>query len=462
MRIRKYDVDYGRRTLMKNAAIGLGAGVLLPLEKVFAAGGENIAKAYPDELLDIGMYTKGKLKAGDMVTASNVDAVKNLLDPITYEQIKNVGRKIKIRPTTTDMPKMFSHEFYTTTQKNLASGTKASWDSKGNVVTSAGKPWVGGLAFPSAKTGDEVQANLAMSWGRGDYCQYAVRDTVFNPDGKIAYDYDLLWAELQIQSRLDGTVFQNKADLLRMQTVLFTATQDVAGSSFLSTWYYDQSKFPDLYGYLPQFRRVRQFPTNQRFEPLIPGVSWFLSDAWAAGDPMRTWGEFKILARQPMLTPVNSNFVAGNNWMPGTHGGPNNDMWFDTEFELSPEVILLESKPTQYPRSPVGRRVSYIDARNQVAYGGIRYDRQDKPWLNFEAGFGQFVDGKKIIMGPDGKHPAWSWTYVVAYDIQSRRMDRIRHAAQCAGGYKSEFAADNEAVYKQFFTQQALQRLGQV
>jgi hypothetical protein len=461
MRIRKYDIDYGRRTLLRNAALGLGAGVLLPLNKLFAAGAD-LAKAYPDELLDIGMYTKGKLKAGDMITADNVDVVKDLLDPVTYDQIKNVGRKIKIRATTTDLNKMFPHEFHTATQRNLAAGTTAKWDANGNVVTADGKPWVGGLPFPDAKAGDEVQANLAMSWGRGDYCQYAIKDTVFNPDGRKAYDYDIVWAELQIQARMDGRVFRDMKDLLRLQTVLFTATQDVAGSSFLSTWYYDQSKFPELYGYLPQFRRVRQFPTNQRFEPLIPGVTWFLSDAWAAGDPMRTWGDYKIIERKPQLTPVNTNFVSGNNWMSATHGGPNGDMWFDTEYELSPEVILLESKPTQYPRAPVGRRVAYVDARNQVAYGGIRYDRADKPWLNFEAGFAQYVDGSNVIKGPDGKTPAWSWTYVISYDVQSRRMDRIRHVAECAGGYKSELGSDNDNAYSRFFTQQALQRLGQV
>ncbi len=464
MHIKKYDFNYGRRELMKKVALGTGAGVLMPLNKLFAAE-QGLGKAYPDELMSIDMYTKGKIKTGDFITANNVDIVKDLLDPIVYDQIKTMGRKIKIRKTETDFTKMFPHEAYQATLRNVQNGVTAKFDADGNVVTSDGKNWVGGIPFPDPKTGDEVQANMAMSWGRGDYNQYAVNDTVFNPDGSKGYSYDLVWAELQVQGRTDGTVFRNMKDLLRLQTVLFTSTQDVAGSSFLSTWYYDQRKFPDLYGYLPQFRRVRQFPTNQRFEPLIPGVTWFLSDAWAAGDPMRTWGDYKIIERKPMLGAFNSNWGGADsaNWVHKVSGGPKNETFFDVEYELAPEVVVLESKPTGYPRSPVGRRLAYCDMRNSVFCGCIRFDRQDKPWVNFEAGFGQYVAGDKVEMGPDGKHPAWSWTYVMSFDAQTRRMSRIAHQKECTGGYKSVFAVgEDEKMYSRFFTQQALQRLGQV
>ncbi|ORE87284.1 hypothetical protein ATO7_09592 [Oceanococcus atlanticus] len=461
MRVRKYDFDYGRRKLMQNAALGLGAGVLAPLDKVFAAE-QTLERAYPEELLSIENYTKGKISTGDIIDAGNVDLVKELFDPIVYDQIKNVGRKIKIKATETDFRKFFPHEYYEQTLRNMADGVTAQWDANGNVINNKGENWRGGLPFPNAKTGEEFQANLAMAWGRNDYNQYAVNDTVFNPDGSQAYSYDLVWAELQVQGRSDGKVFDDRDDLLRLQTVLFTATQDVAGSSFLSTWYYDQNKFPDLYGYLPQFRRVRQFPTNQRFEPLIPGVTWFLSDAWAAGDPMRTWGDFKVLERKPMLTANNTNFYSKNNWVNTTNGGPNGDMFWDYEYELVPEVALVESKPTQYPRSPVGRRVAYVDTRINLAGSCLRYDRQDKPWVNFEGGYGQYVDGDTVVLGPDGKNPAWSWVFVHSYDIQNKRMSRISHQKECAGGYQSLFQADPDDVYSQFFTQQALQRLGQV
>ncbi|SER19603.1 Protein of unknown function [Solimonas aquatica] len=460
MWIRKYDFNYGRRKLMENVAYGMGAGALMPLNKVFAAQGE-LSKAYPDELMSIDAYTKGKIKTGDTISADNVEIVKDLLDPCVYEQVKTMGRKFRIKKTCTDWTAMFPGEFYEATLRSVKSPAK--FDADGNVVTQDGKTWGGGLPFPDPKTGDEVQANLCLSWGRGDYNQYAVNDTVLNPDGSIGYSYDLVWVELQAQARMDGKPFKGRTDLLRFQTVAFTASQDVAGSSFLSTWYYDQRKYPELYGYLPQFKRVRQFPTNQRFEPLIPGVTWFLSDPWAAGDPMRTWGEYKIIARKPMLGAFNTTMSLDKpNWVCGTHGGPKGTHFWDADFELAPEVVILESKPTGYPRAPVGRRLAYIDVRNNMYCGNIRFDRQDKPWVNFETGFGQYKQGGKTVFGADGKTPAWSWVYVMSYDMQTHRMSRARHLEQCAGGHKSVFKADNEEMYNKWFTQQAIQRLGQV
>ncbi|TAM10323.1 MAG: hypothetical protein EPN72_00005, partial [Nevskiaceae bacterium] len=61
MRIRKYDFNWGRRELMKKAAVGASAGLLMPLSKVIAEG-KDLSKAYPDELLSIDVYTKGKIK----------------------------------------------------------------------------------------------------------------------------------------------------------------------------------------------------------------------------------------------------------------------------------------------------------------------------------------------------------------------------------------------------------------
>lgn len=462
MHIRKYDFNYGRRKLLENTALGLGAGVLMPID-VAMAKEYDVNKAYPDEHLSIEMYTKGKISTGDYITADNVDIVKELLDPIVFNQIKTMNRRIKIRKTETDFKRMFPYEYYQRTLEHLHSGNRAKFNDKGNIVGQDGKVWGGGLPFPNPKNGEEVQANLTLSWGRADYNQYAINDTVFNPNGSKAYSYDFVWAELQAQARMDRKAFKGFDDLLRFQTVYFTASQDVAGSSFLSTWYYDQRKFPELYGYLPQFRRVRQFPTNQRFEPLIPGVTWFLSDPWAAGDPMLTWGEYKIIERKPMLGAFNTHVALDKpNWIPDAHGGPKGETFWETEYELAPEVVILESKPVKYSRAPVSRRLAYIDVRNNIYCGNIRFDRQGNPWVNFETGFGYYDIGDQKVMGPDGKNPAWSWVYVMSYDIQTRRMSRAIHKEECAGGYKSEFQANDEEAYDTFFTQQALQRLGQV
>lgn len=455
MHIRKYDFNYGRRQLLKNAALGAGAGVLAPLWPLIA-NGADIGKAYPDELLSIEMFTKGKIKTGDYLTAANVDAAKDLLDPITYKQIKEMGRRVKIVPTPKDSSVLFPHDFLQASVRNKG---KAKFDGTGNIVNADGKPWIGGLPFPDAKTGEEAISNLTLSWGRSDYCQYAIRQWDLDPSGEQAYQYDFVWAELQTQARVDGTVYQNKNDLLRLQSVWFTGPQDTAGSSFLSTWYYDQRKYPDLYGYLPAFKRVRQFPTNQRFEPLLPGITWFLSDAWAAGDPMLTWGNYKVIGRQPMLGGVTDTWVSKNNWTAGTHGGPKGKTFWDTNMSMCPDCIVLEAEPTGYPRAPVGKKRVWIDARNQQFIAYITYDRRGEIWKSFEAGWSQYKDGGNVLKDASG-NPAWSWTYLHSHDIQANRMSRIMHTENTTGGYKSVFSTDGVDVYNKYLTNQAIQRLG--
>ena len=304
------------------------AGVLAPLWPLIG-NSADITKAYPEELLHIEAYTKGKIKVGDTIDGSNVDVVKELLDPLVFRQVKEMGRKIKIVESTKDATKLFPHRYLMASLKNKG---RAKMDANGNTWTDDGSTWLGGLPYAEPKTGIEAMANLTLSWGRHDYDQYAVPFVSIGPNGNIDYTYELVWAELQVTGRPDGKVFQGKKDLCRLQSVWFTAPEDVAGSSFLNTWYYDQRKFPDLYGYLPAFKRVRQFPTNQRFEPLVAGTTFFLSDAWAAGDPLLTWGNYKIVGRQPFLGAFGSdNFTGGTgNWERKTHGGPHGHTFYDT------------------------------------------------------------------------------------------------------------------------------------
>ena len=155
MIIKKYDHDYGRRQLMKNLAVGAAAGVLMPLNKVFASGGD-LAKVYPDELMSIDMYTKGKISTGDYLTADNVDHVKELLDPICFDQIKTMGRRVRIRPTTKDFSAMFPREFYDRTIHNMNNGVSAIFDKDGNVNSNYG--W-------QAQRGDLGGASNGSSYG---------------------------------------------------------------------------------------------------------------------------------------------------------------------------------------------------------------------------------------------------------------------------------------------------------
>lgn len=457
MHILKYDHDFSRRSFLTKTGMMAGAGVLAPLWPLIA-NGQSISKAYPEELLSIDAYTKGKIKTGDYVTAANVDIVKNLLTPAAYKQVKEMGRKIKIVATTKDTSRLFPHDYLEATLRNAG---KARMGSDGNVYGPNGERWIGGTPFPEAKTAEEFYANLTLSWGRHDNCTYAVRDWDIGPDGKVGYQYDFVWFEENTSGRIGAggpygpyTGDAHK-DKLRYNTVLFTGPSDVKGTAYLNTWYYDQKKFPDLVGYVPAFKRVRKFPTNQRFEPLAPGLNFYLSDAWSAGDPMLTWGNYKIVGRGPMLGAVSQNAMNHANWELGTHGGAQGQTFFDVEMELIPECVIVDAEPIGFPRAPVGKKRSWIDTRNMMYIGYVTFDRRGEMFKSFEPGYSLFEKGSVKHM--TGGHPSWSWTYVMSHDLQSNRMSRFVHAKE-VGGYKSTWNA--EGLYEKYLTESAISRLG--
>jgi len=457
MRIRRYDFDFSRRAFMEKTARGVGSlGVLSPMW-ASAAGNGEISKAYPDELMSIELYTKGKIKTGDYIDANNVDIVKDLLDPIQYENLKNQKRRIKIVPTTRDIAAMYNQDHLEATLRNRG---RARWAPDGNLVADNGENWLGGVPFMEPKDAKEALANITMSWGRHNFSIYAIPEASISPDGSIGYDREFIWAELQCQARADGKVFNDRKDLLRLQSIWFTRPNDVKGSSFLSIWYYDQRKFPDLYGYFPAFKRVRQFPTNQRFEPVVPGMTFFLSDAWSSGDPMLTWGNFKMIDRKPHLAPVSDNWQGdAPNWEKKVHGGGRNLTFYDTYFQLVPECVVFETEPTGFPRAPVGKKRVWIDTRNNMYNSSITFDRRGQVWKSFETGSGRQQKGSHVHKNKDGS-PAWSWDYCHVHDIQSNRMTRIYHAQRSPAGYKSEYDPDYD-FYNQFLTTSAIARLGQ-
>lgn len=458
MHIRKYDFDYSRRFFLEKTAKGLGgAGVLGSLWPMVANSGEW-NKAYPEELTSIEVHTKGKIKPGDVITADNVEHVEHLLDPVALMQVKTMGRRIHIVEPVKDVSQLMPAKFLEATLRN--SGNAVMGDD-GNVYNKDGTPWSGGMPFPNPKNGVEATYNLTLSWGRHDYSQYAVRDWDIDNDGDLSYQYDFVWCELNTTGRSDGKVWRDKKDLLRYQSVFFTAPNDSAGTSFLNVWHYDQRKYPDLHGYIPAFRRVRQFPTNQRFEPLVPGITLFLSDAWAAGDPLQTWGNYKIVGRQPMLGVIGPrNFHGGynDNWEKPVHGGPKGQTFFDTYMELVPECLVVDAEPTGYARAPVGKKRTWIDVRNQMHVAYITYDRRGDIWKSFEGHYAQQSNDKTTVM--DGDHPAWSWSSVHSHDVQSGRMSRFVQAKTVTGGYDSHYEEDRTDVYNKYLTIQAMQRLG--
>ena len=463
MHIRKYDFDYSRRHFMEKTALGLGgAGVLTSLWPEICRSGD-VSKAYPEELTNIEAYTKGKVKVGDTINADNIDIVQDLVDPMLYQEVKQDQRTFFIMETQTDIETMYPPYFLDATLNNQG---KAVFDANNNVVVEgSGEPWIGGHPFPDPQTGLEAIANLTLSWGRHDQTTYAIPVTSLNPEGEMSYNYNFVWAEQQCTGLVNPVISPDRPylkghkDKVRFQSVWFTSPNDVKGTAFLNVWHYDQREFPDLFGYLPAFKRVRRFPTNQRFEPLVAGMNLFLSDAWSAGDPMLTWGNYKIVGHQPMLGSMHYQWRPDlPNWELPTIGGPKGKSYYNCGKSLLPEVVILEGEPTGFPRAPVSKRRVYIDARVLSFPQAISFDRRGDIWKSFEPGFGYQKYGDYERKARDGR-TEWMWSWVISNDIQSGRISRFPHGKECAGGWKSELDMGIDML-SEYMTVQAMRRLG--
>jgi hypothetical protein len=245
-----------------------------------------------------------------------------------------------------------------------------------------------------------------------------------------------------------------------MQSIWFTHTNDVKGHAFLSHWKYDQRETPDLWGYLPSLKRVRRFPANQRFEPYMPGMNLFLSDAWASGDPMLTWGNFKIIHRGPFLGSTHSQWLPENdNWAPPLVGGNLDQSYYYVGKSLIPEVIVFEGEPIGYPNAPVSKRRIFLDARNMGAVQTITYDRSGDAWKGLEGGGGQRKADGHEMLAADGR-PEWSWAWAISHDVRANNVTRFHHGETCRGSWSSALDPQGVNLVEEYMTKQALRRMG--
>lgn len=97
--------------------------------------------------------------------------------------------------------------------------------------------------------------------------------------------------------------------------------------------------------------------------------------------------------------------------------------------------------------------------RNHIFVGYITYDRRGEVWKTFDTSWSRRQAGDNVMKDADG-HPEWSWCHINCHDIQSGRMSRVQHAADCSGGYKSLLTDNGEDVYNKYLTTQAITRLG--
>ena len=222
MHIKRFDRAYSRRHFLSELA--QGAAHRRAVATVADAGGQGSAEGvYPDELLSLTAYTQGAIQEGDTINADNVESVRELLDPIQYLQVSEMGRELNVVAPTQDLYRLSPWEYIEATLRHQG---RARFADDGNVVTTEGKPWIGGNPFPDPRSASEVFAGATLSWGRHDVSFYAVKEYDLDPDGIVSYEYQSCWVEMNATGRIviePKPYMKGHEDTLRFQSVFFDA-----------------------------------------------------------------------------------------------------------------------------------------------------------------------------------------------------------------------------------------------
>lgn len=459
MRVLNYSDGWTRRHFLNTVGRGVAAaGVLAPLWNVISDTGTAEA-AYPPELHSIEAYTRGKLKPGQELNADNVDIVKDLLDPIAYWEIKHDKRVVDLHPETKKIDELNPPGYIKATIRNKG---VHHFGPHGNVWTKSGKPWIGGNPFPDPKNGLEAVMPAGLSWGRHDDALHPIKEWDTNPAGDTQYHYQFAFMEYQTVGRLvmdPKPYLTGHENELRRVPDMILAPEDYFGTAYLQIWPYNQHKFPQFYEYSPVSERVLSLPTNQRFEPLLPGEPYFATMTWDVGDPVLTWGNFKIVGRGPFLCGLQCPIYRNPGWLYKTCGGKSGTKYFRTWMQLVPEAIIVDYEPTSYPRAPISKKRTWFDARTGQPLVTNTYDRQGKLWQQWEGGFAWYDKADRGVDWPStAPHSFWFWTHVHAVDIQSGRLARLQLTPEVKGGHKLQL--NNPALWGDYCSLGELRRMG--
>jgi hypothetical protein len=246
--------------------------------------------------------------------------------------------------------------------------------------------------------------------------------------------------------------------MLRYSTFLLTAPQAVKGTSALNIWYYDQSKLPEFFGFLPDFKRIRRFTTNQRFEPTMPASNFNTTDTYMMGDPVLTWGNFKLVGKVPFLAAVSDRWWGEkDNWIVDRVGGQSGQRFVHTTVELIPECFVIDMEPVGYPQAPYGKRRVWYDPRSMNPVTALIFDRKGQILKNYINNVGIYETAAGVRW-PDKGDPFWGWTTTTIHNAQTESVSLIQPVQQIDGGFGPR--VNDPATYEQFCTIPAVRRLG--
>jgi len=367
-----------RRDFLKRAGAWAGAGLLQPVLSLIGEG-KSIAAAYPEEVLSVEKYTKGRVKPGMIISKENVELIKDIAPEGLVVELQR-GAQIKIAETTRRPEAKVARYWLEATLRNK---DQAVLDSKGQLWHKGGGPWIGGFPFPEPKTALEAIWDYKFSPRRYDNLRVITTTTHIDTNGSVVRLDEIIFMQIQTVGRLvvdPKPIVPQYKDELHRNLLTLNKPFDSYGLGIVNTVYYDAARLPETDLYIPTLRRTRRVPSTQRFEPSSPYSVAYTTDFDIQADPVLTWS-WTLAGRKPMLGPSPSNLGAR------AKGATKDDFVFPdppakfprSTWELRPEMLLLDGVP-HLPGANYSKKRVYLDAIYLITEQADIWDTAGKLW----------------------------------------------------------------------------------
>ncbi|WP_299183160.1 DUF1329 domain-containing protein [uncultured Neptuniibacter sp.] len=332
------------------------------------------------------------VSAGMVIDQSNVDSVKDALDPAMYRFVKNGDYSIKVGDTTD----FALHQSYIDATRKYAGDTKLGAEPGAIEGSVAGRPFPQEPSMDDPRAGEKLAFNYKYGYNWGDsaaiypfYWKY--RDMKSGKvERTVKFNFHFLNFTHRTQQEPYPALTPNPSNLFRGIYVQVLEPFDVKNTQLLIQRFEDDLKRDNAYLYLGFQRRVRRLSTGQ------------VTDAFLGSDVMIE--DFE--GYNGRISDMQWNYKGTKNMLLPMYN--HNDMDLDTETHKDDEgyqvvkfggtggcfpditwqlrkVYVVESKPVD-ANHPISKREHYIDAQTFTIPRNITYDRKGDMWKSWLIG----------------------------------------------------------------------------
>jgi len=371
---------------MRNIALvaTLGGGAV-----GFAATPEDVENSfYPYKN---GLPEAAGVTPGMVINASNVDSVKDVLDPGMYQHIKDGWMEMKVEETTSfDL-----HPNYVeATRKGL--GQVELGEKLGQI-----NGFVAGRPFPEEPDASDPRAGEKLAWNYkygynwGDnaaitpfYWKYRNMKNA-KIERTIKFGFHFLNFKHRVNQDPLPEFADNPSDLFRAIYVQVHEPFDVKNTQLLIHRYSDDTKRDNTWLYLGFQRRVRRLSSGQITDSFL-GADIMIEDFEGYNGRLSDMN-WTYKGTQTVLLPfynhnemeLSTQYKEDDGYQFVEYGGKGG-CFPNITWQLR-KVYLLEADPID-DNHPIGKRLHYVDAQTFTLPRTMIYDRKGDLWKSWTIG----------------------------------------------------------------------------